>query len=68
MGFHFGIEDVQITCPHCQSTGNGLLSEEGGQSSYFCLGCLTRSPVTARDRRPSLLERLTRLALGKRPQ
>ncbi len=68
MGFHLGLEDAQITCPLCQATGHGLLSEDDGQSSYFCLDCLTRSPLAEQDRRPSLLERLTRLASRIRPQ
>ena len=66
MWFDFQSDESRIVCPACRSVGNGLLKREGEGGSYFCLTCLTRSePATALTRRPSLVERLARLA-GRR--
>lgn len=63
MRFDFTSDEARIVCPACGSVGNGLLKREGESGSYFCLTCLTRSePATALARRPSLVERLARLA------
>ena len=61
--FDFKSDEGRIVCPVCRSVGNGLLKREGESASYFCLTCLTRSePAAALARRPTLVERLARLA------
>lgn len=67
MWFDLGSDEAHLTCPTCGGVGNGLLTAEDGQSTYFCLTCLTRSTASAVPApRPSLVDRLTRLAGRKR--
>ena len=60
------LDEARLICPTCGAVGNGLATVDDGQPSYFCLTCLTRSPMPAAPgRAPNLLERLSRLG-GRR--
>lgn len=64
--FDLKSEEPGLTCANCGAVGNGLTTAEGERSSYFCLTCLTRSEaVSAPARRPTVLDRLARLAKRK---
>ena len=62
MWFDSGSNEARLICPACGAVGNGLTATEDERPSYFCLTCLTRSvSAPSPARRPSLVERLSRL-------